>query len=137
MDHGKPQSGSFSNTFGCEEGFLRSCERRVVHPLSRTEEKGSDVNLAVHLLNDGWHRRYDVALLLSQDSDLIEPLRLVTADLGLQVGLGWLDGKAPSWHFQQASIFVRQVTKSDLGASQFPNPILRPDGTEIRKPVGW
>jgi hypothetical protein len=96
------------------------------------------VNLAVHLLNDGWHRRYDVALLLSQDSDLIEPLRLAaTADLGLQVGLGWLDGKAPSWHFQQVSTFVRHVTKSDLGASQFPSPILRADGTEIRKPVSW
>ena len=25
----------------------------------RTEEKGSDVNLAVHLLNDGWLNAYD------------------------------------------------------------------------------
>jgi hypothetical protein len=29
----------------------------------RTEEKGSDVNLAVHLLNDGWLEAYDCAVV--------------------------------------------------------------------------
>ena len=27
----------------------------------KTEEKGSDVNLAVHMLNDAWLNKYDVA----------------------------------------------------------------------------
>ena len=43
-----------------------------------TEEKGSDVNLASHLLMDAFQDKYDVALVLSQDTDLIEPLRMVT-----------------------------------------------------------
>ena len=55
-----------------------------------TEEKGSDVNLAVHLLNDGWHGRYDVALVLSQDTDLIEPLRIASQELGKTIGLDGL-----------------------------------------------
>ncbi len=46
-----------------------------------TEEKGSDVNLAVHLLHDGWLGNYEMALILSQDTDLIEPLRLVRDEL--------------------------------------------------------
>jgi hypothetical protein len=49
-----------------------------------TEEKGSDVNLATHLLNDGWHKRYEVALVFSQDTDLIEPLRIVAQELRLK-----------------------------------------------------
>lgn len=43
----------------------------------KTEEKGSDVNLAVHLLNDAWLNKYDCAVVISNDSDLAEPLRLV------------------------------------------------------------
>ena len=36
----------------------------------KTEGKGSDVNLAVHLLNDGWLDAYDCAVVISNDSDL-------------------------------------------------------------------
>ena len=36
----------------------------------KTEEKGSAVNLAVHLLNDGWLDAYDCAVVISNDSDL-------------------------------------------------------------------
>ena len=38
----------------------------------KTEEKGSDVNLAVHLLNDAWLDRYECAVVVSNDSDLAE-----------------------------------------------------------------
>ncbi len=43
----------------------------------KTEEKGSDVNLAVHLLNDAWLDLHDCAVIVSNDSDLSESLRLV------------------------------------------------------------
>ncbi len=36
----------------------------------RTEEKGSNVNLATHLLYDGVQGLYDVAVVVSNDSDL-------------------------------------------------------------------
>ena len=45
-----------------------------------TEEKGSDVNLATHLLNDGWHKRYDVALDVR--CGLFSRLATVRLDLG-------------------------------------------------------
>ena len=45
----------------------------------KTEEKGSDVNLAVHLLNDAWLDAYDCAVVISNDSDLAEAMRLVRA----------------------------------------------------------
>ena len=43
----------------------------------KTEEKGSDVNLAIHLLNDAWQNAYDCAVIISNDSDLSESLRLI------------------------------------------------------------
>jgi uncharacterized LabA/DUF88 family protein len=42
-----------------------------------TEEKGSDVNLAVHMLNDAWLDAYECAVIASNDSDLSEAVRLV------------------------------------------------------------
>jgi hypothetical protein len=102
-----------------------------------TEEKGSDVNFATHLLNDGWLGKYDLALVLSQDTDLIEPIRIVTAERGLKVGLIWLDGGRPSKHLAAASSFVRHISTADLAASQFPNPITRPGGTTLAKPSSW
>jgi hypothetical protein len=102
-----------------------------------TEEKGSDVNLATHLVNDGWHKRYDVALVLSQDTDLTEPIRIVSQKLNLKVGLVWLDQRQPNRHLSNAASFVRHVRPADLAASQFPNPIRLPDGRRISKPEGW
>ena len=52
----------------------------------KTEEKGSDVNLATHLLYDGFKNDYEVAVVVSNDSDLLEPVR-VARSLGLTVGV--------------------------------------------------
>ena len=49
--------------------------QRTAHVI-KTEEKGSDVNLAVHLLNDSWLNVYDCAVVVSNDSDIA---RSVTA----------------------------------------------------------
>ena len=57
----------------------------------KTEEKGSDVNFSVHLLNDAWKGRYDCAVLVTNDSDMAEGMRLVKSEfrekkLGLITG---------------------------------------------------
>ena len=102
-----------------------------------TEEKGSDVNLAAHLLNDGWQDRYDAALLVTQDTDLCEPARMVKDGLGKPVGLVWLDGGQPSNRWRKAVSFVRQATPARLGAAQFPDRLLGLNGRPIDKPTGW
>lgn len=49
--------------------------RRKYARVIKMEEKGSDVNLAVNMVNDGWKNEYDLAVLCSNDTDLIEPWR--------------------------------------------------------------
>lgn len=51
-----------------------------------TEEKGSDVNLAVHLVNDAWNNAFECAVILSNDSDLAEAMFLVK-NRGKKLGL--------------------------------------------------
>ena len=49
-----------------------------VHTL---EEKGSDVSLACHLLNDAWKELFDVAAVISNDTDLVTPIDIVTKEI--------------------------------------------------------
>lgn len=50
------------------------------------EEKGSDVNLASHALVDAYEGRASTIILLTNDSDLAEPARLLQAK-GVEVGV--------------------------------------------------
>ena len=53
----------------------------------KNEEKGSDVNLALHVLNDAWQDAYDCGVIVSNDSDLAKSLRLVKAQHRKLIGL--------------------------------------------------
>lgn len=103
----------------------------------KTEEKGSDVNLALHLLNDAWRNEYECAVLVSNDSDLAEALRMAREERGKTIGLVSPVQKGqghPSFSLQRYAHFTRQIRVGVLAASQLPSPI---PGTTIRKPAGW
>lgn len=102
-----------------------------------TEEKGSDVNLATFLLHDGHLGRYDAALVISQDSDLCEPMRLVRDELSKPVGLIWLDGREPGRRFRGVTSFIRHATAARLAAAQLENPVMGRNGHLIHKPDRW
>ena len=53
----------------------------------RVEEKGSDVNLASYLLVDAMAGSYDVALVISGDSDLVTPIGMLTRKFVRPVGV--------------------------------------------------
>ena len=53
----------------------------------RAEEKGSDVNLASHLLVDAMAGSCDVALVISGDSDLVTPIGMITSKFSRLVGI--------------------------------------------------
>jgi len=99
----------------------------------RTEEKGSDVNLAVHLLNDAWKGVYDCAVVVSNDSDLAEALKLVREEHRKRIGI--ISPRRPVSHaLRNCADFVRYIHRPTLRACQLPDPI--PD-TSIRKPHLW
>lgn len=101
----------------------------------KTEEKGSDVNLAVHLLNDAWKDEYECAVLISNDSDLAEPLRLVKEQNGKVIGLFTPDAqKNPARDLANHANFIKKIRSGVLKDSQLPETI--PNST-IVKPVGW
>lgn len=58
-----------------------------------TEEKGSDVNLATYLVHDAWRDLFDLAIVLSQDTDLNEPVRIVRDEIKKSIGISFSTAK--------------------------------------------
>lgn len=103
----------------------------------KTEEKGSDVNLAVHLINDAWRNEFDVALVFSNDSDLAGAIKMVRDEHGKAVGIvnpHALRGRRSSQELKNVSTFERHLRKRHLRTCQMPNPI---PGTNLQKPRDW
>jgi uncharacterized LabA/DUF88 family protein len=115
---------------------LVSDETRYVE-VHDTEEKGSDVGLAIHMLNDGWMNKYDIALLLSQDTDLLDAVSFVRRYCRKTVGVVWLDGTKVPGKWSNAASFTLQLTPSRLAAAQFPDQIMGRGGHYIKKPGQW
>ena len=102
----------------------------------KTEEKGSDVNIATYLLLDGFQNLYEAAVVLSNDSDLAEPIRLANSVLKKPVGILSPVDK-PTRGLASSARFIRHVVLADARACQFPSPMELPDGTSIQKPASW
>ena len=100
------------------------------------EEKGSDVNVAAHLLIDALDHNIDAAIVVSNDSDLkfavsearkrialgvVNPHRRQTAADLMSRPEGCLEGQ---WEYQ--------LVATDLTAHQLPDPC-----EDVPKPEGW
>ena len=101
----------------------------------KTEEKGSDVNLAAHLLKDAHTRDCECAVVISNDSDLITPIRLAKQECGLKIGL-IPPRKKGSHELKRLADFVVDARLHYLEAAQFPKSFPDEHGT-IHKPPEW
>lgn len=111
----------------------------------KTEEKGSDVNLAAHLLMDGFKNVYDCAIVVSGDSDLITPIKMVRDELKKPVGVlnpqrlsgsNRPDERRSAGLKQAATFYKKGLTWSQLEQSRFPYRIEDSSG-EIHCPENW
>jgi uncharacterized LabA/DUF88 family protein len=101
----------------------------------KTEEKGSDVNLATHLLHDAHCNRFDVAVVVSNDSDLLAPIKIVRKELGKKVGV-LNPQKRPSRALLPHLDFIKPIRGGALAAAQFPIQLTDKNGT-FTKPGAW
>jgi uncharacterized LabA/DUF88 family protein len=134
---------TISNLTICYGSFLTHSCRMVLTGsdpvkkvwVEKTEEKGSDVNIATHLLHDAYQRKFEVAVLVTNDSDLVEPVRVVRRELDLAVGI-----LNPHQHhsavLKTEATFMKRIRQSDVAACQFP-PIMNDAKGQFHKPASW
>jgi hypothetical protein len=111
-------------------GQPQTCARVI-----KTEEKGSDVNLATHLLHAAHKGGGDIGVVISNDSDLLEPIRIVRSELHKQVGV-LNPHQHPSRTLLPHLDFMKRIRARVLGAAQFPTTLADAHGS-LTKPASW
>lgn len=102
--------------------------------VTRPEEKGSDVNLAVELVRDAFMGEFDAALVVSGDSDLQSGIDVVRQELSLKVIVADPRNRKrrPLLGDEQ-----RRVGALALERSQFPDVVVSRTGERILRPGLW
>ena len=104
-------------------------------PVLKREEKGSDVNLACHLLMDAVEDQYDCAIIVSNDSDLFTPMEMVKEKYNKKLRL-ISPHKRKSAKLCQIANYITGIKKADLQNNQFPEK-LKDERGEFKKPSSW
>lgn len=101
----------------------------------KTQEKGSDVNLATHLMADAYGSKFDLAVLITGDSDLLAPVQHLHQHIRRRVGV--LNPQSrPCVVLQQAATFYKQIREGVLRDSQFPDQMKDANGN-FHRPPEW
>lgn len=104
---------------------------RVVH----TEEKGSDVSLGAHLVRDACNKNMDVALVLSNDSDLQTPVTMAEGE-GIAV-ITVNPHKQSEQPRRLLSGDKRTLNRKLLERCQLPDPVTDRTGRSVHRPREW
>lgn len=99
------------------------------------EEKGTDVNIASHLVNDAHNKAFEKAVVISNDSDLVTPIIIVTNEIKLPVTvISPFDRN--NIQLQKVATDVKQIRKGLLRVSQFDEK-LKDEVGEFFIPEKW
>lgn len=103
----------------------------------KVQEKGSDVKLAVQLLLDALDKLADIHVVVSGDSDLAEPIKVVIERFKQRVGVLYPRNNQVG-DFESAGLtFSRFLHPADVAASQFPRTVVDGRQRQIVRPQEW
>lgn len=101
------------------------------------EEKMTDVNIATEMLTDAFEDRFDTAVLVSADSDLVSPIKAVRRLFPeKRVVVAFPPGRASVELRKVASAWLT-IGRRKIRKSQFPDRVVKPDGYVLERPADW
>ncbi len=107
----------------------------------KTEEKGSDVNLATFLLLDGVDGLYDEAVVISNDTDLREPIAQAKTRFGrvdvVNPDVAQAGRPTPMSALRQVATSTSSLSLSMLELCQLPSPLTLTSGRAVTRPPSW
>jgi uncharacterized LabA/DUF88 family protein len=100
-------------------------------------EKMTDVNIATQIILDAYQDRYDTAVLISGDSDLVPPIKAVHQIFTNKRIMVFFP---PKRHNNSVSAVAKGsliIGRKKLKDNQFPENISKADGFILQKPKDW
>jgi uncharacterized LabA/DUF88 family protein len=122
--------------FGQYLGKVITC-RNCRSQWTSHEEKMTDVNIAVEMLTDAADDLFDVAMVLSADSDLVGPVAKIRQRFPAKKVVIAFPPKRTSDRLKQNAHAWFRIGETQFRQSQLPNPVKKPSGFEINRPALW
>ncbi len=113
-----------------------SC-RECGHTYRTYHEKMTDVNISVEMMSDAFQDQFDVAFLVSADSDLVGPVKAVQRLFAHKRVVVAFPPARSSKALKQAAGAQIYVSRTTLAKSLFPDQVVKPDGYVLRCPPEW
>lgn len=101
------------------------------------EEKETDVAIAADLIEDAVMDRWDRALLISADADLCPAVRAVKRPCPEKTVIAAFPPRRSSDELKNMVHGAFTINTAKIRKSQLPDPVIRPDGSELRRPGYW
>ncbi|WP_420438103.1 NYN domain-containing protein [Candidatus Poriferisodalis sp.] len=103
----------------------------------RSEEKKTDVNIAVRLLDDAYDDLFDVAIVISGDSDLAPPIESVQRRHPAKTVVVAFPPKRRSAELRRAARVALPIGDGVIRRSRLPDSIFKANGHKLQAPQGW
>lgn len=100
-------------------------------------EKMTDVNIAVELLSDAYENKFDTAILISADSDLIAPINTVHRLFEEKRIVVAFPPARHSFALKEAASASFTIGRKKLANSLFPDNVKKSDGYILKRPERW
>jgi uncharacterized LabA/DUF88 family protein len=100
-------------------------------------EKMTDVNVAVELLSDAFQNRFDTALLISADSDLVPPLRKIRQLFPQKRIVLAFPPQRSSKELKKVAHAYFTIGREIIAKSLFPAEVRKADGFVLKCPGSW
>ena len=123
--------------YGTYMGTPQSC-LKCGHTFIKHSEKKSDVNIAVKLLTDAMDDLYDVAVLISADSDLTPAVEALKKHFPKKETLLFFPPARSSLSLKRAcQRYGGVLNQTTVSKSQFPDTVISKTGYPLRRPNHW
>ena len=103
----------------------------------RFEEKMTDVNIATEMLVDAFSDKFDTALLISADSDLVRPVETIKKMFPQKRVIVFFPPNRSSAALKAVANVQLSIGHSLLAKCQFPDKVIKADGYVLQRPSEW
>ncbi len=101
------------------------------------EEKMTDVCIATEMLVDAHADRFDIAIVISGDSDLVPPVNAIHTVFPAKRVIVAFPPNRHSVNLRNAAKGSYQIGRKKLADSQMPDVVKKPNGYELKRPPSW
>jgi len=122
--------------YGKYQANTEEC-KRCGNIWSSPNEKMTDVNIATHLIIDAFQDKYDIAILVSGDSDLVPPINAVHNNFKNKRVVVAFPPNRTTISVRKAAKGSFVIGRKRLKDNQLPDEITKKGGFILKKPREW